>query len=139
MSRQRDDQLGTIDTINVTPLVDLTFLLLIVFMITAPVLEYTVDVKPPAFRGEQVEQTDHLIVTVDAAGQLYLDDEAISEDSLRRQLTDTAGRAPYSQVFIRADESRAYGEVVGVLRLVKNAGLLNVSLVTTSEDADRER
>ncbi len=134
MSRRRHDSLGTIDTINVTPLVDLTFLLLIVFMITAPVLEYTVEVNTPELTAQQVDQQEHRIVSIDASGFLYFGDTRISMGELGQALTLLVGQMPTIQVFIRADESRPYGEVMAVLRTIKRSGVTNFNLVTSAEE-----
>ncbi len=134
MSRFRQSNLGTIDKIDVTPLVDLTFLLLIVFMITAPILEYSVTVNPPELNAARIETEDHLIVTLDAGGALYLGDAAIDRATLGQRLTSALAANAQLQVFIRADEARPYGEVVDVLRVVKQAGVQNFSLVTTAEE-----
>lgn len=133
MSRFRRDTLGTIDEINVTPLVDLTFLLLIVFMITAPVLEYSVTVNPPELNATPIEDVQHRVVTLDAKGVLHFERDVVTKEELAKRLEAALAANPAIQVFIRADEDRPYGDVMRVLKTVKHAGVENFSLVTTSE------
>jgi biopolymer transport protein ExbD len=134
MSRLRKG-LATIEGINVTPLTDLTFLLLITFIITAPILEFTVQVNPPELNSqEELKDAPHRIVTLDAGGILYLGQDTTTPDALVQALAAALVESPDLQVFIRADENRPYGEVMGVLKNVKAAGVTNFSLVTRGED-----
>ena len=130
-SRKR---LGTFGSMDVTPLVDLTFLLLIVFMITAPTLEYAVDVSPPQLDGPQIEAEDPRVITIDENGTIYLGDQQLGIDQLEQQLRSLASSSKRLQIFIRADESRTYGEVIGVMRRVQRLGIEEVSLVTAPEE-----
>ncbi len=113
---------------------DLTFLLLIVFMIAAPLLEYAVDVSPPRMNARQPEDEKNLVISMNAEGRLFVGKEAITLGELRLRLEALCRDEPNLAVFIRADESRAYGEVMAIMRTVRKAGLENVSLVTQAED-----
>jgi len=135
MSRRRQQGMTTIGEINVTPLTDLTFLLLITFIITAPILEFTVNVNTPELNATPPNQeTPHRIVTLDAGGKLFLEQQAVTEDSLEEALARAVVASPKLQVFIRADEARPYGEVMNIMKLVKHAGIQDVSLVTKEEE-----
>lgn len=133
--RRKDLSLPIRDEINVTPLMDLTFLLLIVFMITAPMMEFGLDVSPPALDGEILEQPRNVTVNIDREGRVYLDDGRVPRDLLVQRLRSMATAGPLS-VRIRGDERRQYGEIMGVMRAVRKAGIGKVSLVTRSEGRD---
>jgi biopolymer transport protein ExbD len=120
--------------IDITPLMDLTFLLLIVFMITAPMLEYGVDVSPPELDAEVIDDDSTLILTLDRNGHLEFDGETVEQVEIEPRLRLVARARPEVAVLIRADEGRAYGEVMGIMKAVKNAGISNVSLITQAEE-----
>jgi biopolymer transport protein TolR len=126
--RQREHNLLT--NIDVTPLVDLTFILLIVFMVTAPAMESRVQV--PTMSADQVNpQQENIVISLDDRGTIYIDRQEVMLDDLAgllKNLKDT-GKA----FSIRADESRAYGEVINLMRVVRKAGIENVDLVTLNE------
>jgi len=107
-----DSNLTTFSRPDVTPLVDLTFLLLIVFMITAPVMEYSLDIKPPDFNAEALDEKEHILVNLDKNGVIHVNKNAVSEHDLQRILIDNLSNTDSVQVFIRADESRPYGDVI---------------------------
>ena len=134
MRRPGHETLSPRTEINMTPLMDLTFLLLIVFMITAPLLEYAVDVSPPKLDAEQPKEEKHLIVSLNSEGRLYVAKTPVTLRDLRLRLDALCRDDPDLAVFIRADESRAYGEVMAIMRMVRKAGLDNVSLLTQAED-----
>ncbi|MCM8526225.1 MAG: biopolymer transporter ExbD [Lentisphaeraceae bacterium] len=126
--RQREHNLLT--NIDVTPLVDLTFILLIVFMVTAPAMESRVTL-PMMDANEPNPKTQNVTISLDDLGTIYLEREPISLDDLPGALQnmDKTGK-----VFaIRADESRAYGEVMSLMKAVKSAGIESVDLVTLNE------
>lgn len=134
MGRYRDQQsIRMISTIDVTPLVDLTFLLLIVFMVTAPVLEFALEVSPPALNAETVEPAPHRIVNLTRDGAILWEQRPVTREELQHHFRELARTAPDTQVFVRADESRPYGDVMALLRAAQNAGIANVSLVTRDE------
>ena len=126
--RQREHNLLT--NIDVTPLVDLTFILLIVFMVTAPAMESRVTL-PMMNANDSNPKTQNITISLDDLGTIYLEREPISLDDLpgALQSMDKTGK-----VFaIRADESRAYGEVMSLMKAVKSAGIESVDLVTLNE------
>ncbi|MEA2012898.1 MAG: biopolymer transporter ExbD [Verrucomicrobiota bacterium] len=129
LSRNRNKGRKTLKEIDVTPLVDLTFILLIVFMITAPILEYSIDVTPPELNAEEIKE-NKVVVTLGEDGNIYVDDKQM----FSQELTDYLFKInPQSSVFIRADESRAYGEVIALMRTIKEAGIKKVSLITRKQ------
>jgi len=126
--RQREHNL--LNNIDVTPLVDLTFILLIVFMVTAPAMESRVTL-PMMDANEPNPKQQNVTISLDDRGTIYLDREPIALDNLTNALKnmDRTGK-----VFaIRADETRMYGEVMSLMKAVKKAGIENVDLVTLNE------
>lgn len=134
MARRRQSNVEAFSGINITPLMDLTFLLLIVFMIAAPMLEYTVNVSPPKMNAETPEVEDSILLNLDADGNIILDRSEITREQLSARLVDVQRSRPDIPVLIRAHEERPYGEVIELMKIVRSAELTNVSLVTQAED-----
>jgi biopolymer transport protein TolR len=120
--------------INVTPLVDVMLVLLIIFMVTAPLLTAGVPVNLPDSRAKPLDQDQKPVqLSIDDQGRLFLEDEEIPETDLAARLDRIAavqaGGTP-PQVFLRADRQLDYGRVMGVMGELNRAGLNRVSLVT---------
>jgi biopolymer transport protein ExbD len=137
MARQKQrSQLSAIDEINMTPLIDLTFLLLIIFMITAPLLEYGVDVSPPEMNAETLDEENSHVVNLNNRGEIVLDKAVVSPEELTAQLEALFMQKKDLTVLVRADGDRPYREVMAVMKAVKNSGISKISLVTTAEGND---
>ncbi|MBU6252053.1 MAG: protein TolR [Alphaproteobacteria bacterium] len=120
--------------INVTPLVDVMLVLLIIFMVTAPLLVAGVPINLPDSRAKALDQGDKPVqISLDTSGKLFIDDTEISRADLPQRLADIAakGGAQSPQVYLRADRQLDYGEVMGVMGEINRAGLNRVALVTT--------
>jgi biopolymer transport protein TolR len=123
--------------INVTPLVDVMLVLLIIFMVTAPLLSAGVPVNLPDSRAKPIEQPqDPVEITLDKSGQPYLGDDKIALDELPQRLAAVAARSPDEppQIFLRADRTLDYGAVMVVMGELNRAGLNKVSLVTIARE-----
>jgi len=130
--------------INVTPLVDVMLVLLIIFMVTAPLLMTGVKVDLPDTRARALEaDSKPLQLSLDAAGKLYVDDQELAEADLPARLEAVAAAAPRTgpngaaeppQVLLRADKALGYGRVMRVIGELNRAGLNRVSLVTVEGD-----
>lgn len=127
--------------INVVPYIDVMLVLLVIFMITAPLLTQGVKVELPQADAEVVESTNDepLIVTVDAAGNYHLnigDDtrKGIGADELKKRVATVLRRKPKIQVLVRGDRDVNYGKVVRAMTLLKQAGVESVGLVTEPAD-----
>lgn len=120
--------------INVTPLVDVMLVLLIIFMVTAPLLTAGVPVNLPDSRAKALDQDQKPVqLSLDAQGKTYIDDEEVSAAALPQRLEQIAavqagGQPP--QVFLRADRGLDYGQVMRVMGELNRAGLNRVSLLT---------
>jgi biopolymer transport protein TolR len=121
----------TISQINVTPLVDVMLVLLVIFMVTAPILQQGVPVNLPQVRAGGLEGKEtQLVVTVSARGQLYLNDIKVAVPELQAKLKAILAESPGRQVFLRADSAVPYGEVLKVIASVKEAGVERLGMVT---------
>ena len=117
--------------INVTPLVDVMLVLLVIFMVTAPILQQGVAVDLPEARaGALAGKDEQLVVSVTKKGTLYLNDDALSSAELESKLRAIAAQRPDGQVFVRADKTVPYGDVVAVMAAIKEAGIRRVGMVT---------
>ncbi len=125
----------TISEINVTPLMDLTFLLLITFIITFPLLEQGIPVQLPSGRAADLSEDAGRTITVDEYGQYYVDAEPVSFERLAEDLRAWGQADPSMPLLVRADERIAYGNVVKILRVAYEAGLSRLALVTEGETA----
>ena len=122
--------------INVTPFVDVMLVLLIVFMVSAPLLTVGVPINLPSSQAKSLSQnTDPLTVAVDAQGQIYLQDAKITADDLLQKLQAvTASRGgANAPIFFRADRALSYGTVMRLLGRLNDAGYSKVELVTDFE------
>lgn len=120
--------------INVTPFVDVMLVLLIVFMISAPLLTVGVEVDLPDTEARAMTTSEEpLTVTIQADGTLYLMDTEIEFDALAPRLAAISGEGAQARIYIRADDGAPYGEVMRVMARVSGAGYTNIGLVTDPE------
>ncbi len=116
--------------INVTPFVDVMLVLLIVFMVTAPLLTVGVPVDLPKTKAGQISaDAAPLVVSLQADGQLYLQETPIDPETLIPRLSAISEANPDIRIFVRGDRTIAYGEVVQVMGRIQNAGFSRVALV----------
>ncbi len=131
MAFETRSQNSSISQINVVPLVDVMLVLLVIFMVTAPILQQGVSVQlPQAKAGALSGEEEQLVVTIDKKGVVYLNDNAIQIDQLGPKLEAVVQLKPDKQVFLRADRSVPYGEVVRVMAAVKSAGVQGLGMIT---------
>ena len=122
---------GSIAQINVTPLVDVMLVLLVIFMVTAPIIQQGVSVDLPKTRAAGLNsQEDPLVVGLTKDGNVYLNDNAIALADLKAKLVAIGQASPDRAVLLRADRSVPYGDVVGVIAAVKEAGINKLGMVT---------
>ena len=122
--------------INMTPLIDVMLVLLVIFMITAPLMTSSLKLDLPKADGVQPSDSPLFIsIAVDPAGQLYLGDEAIEPEALRVRVADTARKSPQTEVQLRADRAVPYGRVAEVIGLVQKAGLSRIGFIADAPAA----
>ena len=134
MRRRRNrTPMAAIDQINVTPLLDLTFLLLIAFMITMPLMEYGTTVTPPEMNGEELPEDNFITVSVSKDDTFMLDDKVLSKAELTKRLKDIHARDPKTEILVKGDSEQSYGGVLELLKLVRSCGFKDAVLVTRAE------
>jgi len=117
--------------INVTPFVDVMLVLLIVFMVTAPLLTVGVPVDLPKTRAQALGQDrEPLAVTIRNNGEIYLQNTPVAEDDLVPKLTAISNNGYDQRIFVRGDKSVDYGRVMEVMALISAAGFTHIGLVT---------
>jgi biopolymer transport protein TolR len=122
---------GSLSQINVTPLVDVMLVLLVIFMVTAPIIQQGVQVDLPKTRAAALAGPEEpLVVGLAKNGTVYLDDDPIALPELRSRLGEIGRARPDRLVFLRADRTVPYGDVVQVIAAVKEAGIERLGMVT---------
>ena len=125
--------------INVTPLVDVMLVLLIIFMVTAPLLVAGVPVDLPESRAKALDQdTKPVQIAIDPSGALFIDDSPVSDSDLPQRLAEIAAQPEPPEgrrIYLRADKGLDYGKVMRVMGELNRAGLNRVALVSVGEDA----
>jgi len=123
--------------INVTSLVDVAFVLLIIFMITAPMMQGGVEVRLPRAEARAMAPRQGLVVSVDRRGQVYIDDAPFAFADFRASFRAVVARRRPSAIYLRADRGVPYGDVVRVLAIIRASGVQDVGLVAEAEDVVR--
>jgi len=121
--------------INVIPLMDLTFCLLIIFMLATPLLEHSLSVKlPPASSATPITQKATYNISIDKSGRVFLDKNMVSDlDDLKNTMARLAMTDPDAAVLVRADEGASYGEFVKVVDVLKAANIQKLGIVTSQK------
>ena len=120
--------------INMTPLIDVMLVLLVIFIITAPLMVSAVKVDLPRAQGTQAADAPKFIaIAIDPAGQTYVNDAPMDKPALANALADAAKRNPNTEVRLRADSTVPYGRVVEVMGLAQKAGLSQIGFVAEPE------
>ncbi|HMD77656.1 MAG: biopolymer transporter ExbD [Terracidiphilus sp.] len=121
--------------INITPLVDVVLVLLVIFMITAPVLQSGIEVSVPKTRTVKEITEQRLVVTIDRSQQVFLDDQPVNVHELAQKLRQRGADPAHQVIYLRADEQVPFGAFATVMDAVKQSGISNVSIVTQPLEA----
>jgi len=117
--------------INVTPLVDVMLVLLVIFMVTAPMMQQGVQVNlPKADTKAMAPAEESVVVSVDKAGKIFIDKTEVPQGDLRKRLSDIFVTRTKKEVFLKADAGVPYGEVVRAMADIKGAGIERLGMVT---------
>jgi len=120
----------TFSDINVTPFVDVMLVLLVIFMVTAPMLTVGVPVDLPKTKAAKMnDQTEPLVVSVDANGKSYLQETELEGDALVERLIAISGNNPDAKIYVRGDQKINYGRVMEIMGVIAAAGFNKVSLI----------
>lgn len=116
--------------INVTPLVDVMLVLLVIFILTAPLLASSIKLELPRTNAAQAAQAPQFVtLVVDKTGAIFVNDQPITLGALQARLLQTAAQNPDTEVQLRADTAVPYGRVVAVMGAAQNAGLMRIGFV----------
>ena len=130
MSRRRRGERTPLNAeINVVSLIDVMMLLMVIFMITAPIMQGGVDVRLPTADAKPLEAKSGMVVTVNRQGQIFVDESQMSFEAFRASFKALAGKRGSQGVYLRADEGVNYGAVVRVLSVMRQAGVGDIGLV----------
>ena len=121
---------SSLSEINVTPLVDVVLVLLIIFMITAPVLQSGIEVAIPKTRTVKEITEQRQVVTIDRDQQVFLGDQPVNVHDLGQKLRQSSSDSVKQVIYLRADERVPFGAFASVMDAVKQAGITNISIVT---------
>jgi len=122
--------------INMTPLIDVMLVLLVIFMIAAPLMASSLTLELPASDAAQPSEAPRTLgIALDATGQLYVGEERVTRELLALRLAEAARREPHTEVQLRADKRAPYGEVAELIGLVQSAGLSRIGFVTAPDAA----
>jgi biopolymer transport protein TolR len=125
-ARRTSSMLGEI---NVTPLVDVVLVLLLIFMVTAPMMSRGIDVSLPVADQPQIPQEDRITVSIRADGRVFVADQPVNIALLEDRLRGLTSGSPDAVVYLRADEDLRYGSVIEVVDVIKRAGIDRIGFV----------
>ena len=127
-----------VSDINITPFVDVMLVLLVVFMVTAPLMTVAVPVDLPKTQAHTLNQDkEPLVVSMDADGHVYLQDKAMKFEELVPKLKAITGANPDARIFVRGDKDLSYGKIMEVMGSISSAGFTKVALVADLPKPDR--
>lgn len=120
----------TLSEINVTPFVDVVLVLLIIFMITAPVLQSGIEVAVPKTKTVKEVTEERLVISIDRSQRVFLGNDPININQIGERLRQKIRDPEHQSIYVRADENVPFGAFATVMDAVKQAGIVNVSIVT---------
>ena len=126
--------------INVTPFVDVMLVLLIIFMVTAPMMMQGMDVSLPEATAEPLEsEKEHLIITLNTQNEVFINDFKVTVEGLGEKLTKILEGRAEREVFLKADKDISWGTVAVVMAEIKNAGVEKLGMVTEPEAFEKDK
>jgi biopolymer transport protein ExbD/biopolymer transport protein TolR len=130
---------SSLSDINVTPLVDVVLVLLIIFMVTAPVLQSGIEVAVPHTKTVKEITEERLVITIDREQRVFLGNDPININQIGARLHEKVRDPQGQSVFLRADQDVPFGAFASVMDAVKQAGITNVSIVTQPVEKNGSR
>ena len=136
--RKRNNESKILAEINVTPLVDVVLVLLIIFMVTAPMLQMGIDVNLPRVKSKSIDVTEEkLVLTINSEKEIFINKNKISVLDLGVKLESIFSNRIDREIFMRADKNVPYGFVVEVMSAVRKAGVDKLGMITESPEESR--
>jgi biopolymer transport protein TolR len=133
-----DNHDSMVSEINVTPFVDVMLVLLIIFMVAAPMMVQGVDVNLPEASAKELDTAEErLVVSLTADNKIYLDEVMVTEDNLTAKVKAIMEHRKDPQVYLRADTNTSYGFVVKVMAAMQKSGIDNLGVVTEPFDSEK--
>lgn len=137
-NRRQRSRFAVNSEINVTPLVDVMLVLLIIFMITSPMLVAGVNVDLPETKASPISgQDEPIVLSLDKKGELYITETKIDRSKLAEKLSHITQEKKDTRIFVRADKTIAYGEVVSIMAEIHAAGYSKVALISNIKHNER--
>jgi biopolymer transport protein TolR len=130
---EREELQAPLSEINMTPLVDVILVLLVIFLITAPMLNSVIQLNLPQETGKQINEEKPVTISINRTGEYFLDDKKISIQQLELSLMTVVQKNPKQQIHLRADIEVEYGKVSKILGISQRLGLTNIGFVTESK------
>jgi len=127
---EREELQAPLSEINMTPLVDVMLVLLVIFLVTAPMLNSSIKLNLPSESASEITEQKPLTISVNKSGAYFLNDRAVSEKELEEELQLIAKKNPKQQIHLRADVNASYGQVSKVLAISQRMGLSNIGFIT---------
>ena len=127
---EREELQAPLSEINMTPLVDVMLVLLVIFLVTAPMLNSSIKLNLPAENASEITEQKTVTISINQQGQYFVDDKPVSENELAQKLSSTAKENPKQQIHIRADVDVPYGKVSHLLAELQHSGLANIGFIT---------
>ena len=121
-----EKQRRALSEINVTPFVDVMLVLLIIFMVTAPLMQQGIDINLPQAKGKEISPTERIVITIKKDGKIYLDKASVTMQALTLKLSKSINK----EVFLKADKDVPYGLVVEVMGELREIGIEKLGMVT---------
>jgi biopolymer transport protein ExbD len=131
VNRQRGSRVFS--NIDMTSLMDLTFLLLITFIVTMPALEQSISVRLPQGKADELPQKKVNTISLDVEGKTYFNNAEITLDDLERTLGNLAAEDPETAILVRGDERIEYGKIAAILKILYKVKITRMALVTQAE------
>jgi biopolymer transport protein ExbD len=128
---QYEDDQSMMSEINTTPLVDVMLVLLVIFMVTAPLFTHAVKLDLPQAKSQaNPEKPDAVTIAIDREGQVFWNNQPLREEDLSARLIESAARSPQPELHLRADRDTRYQKIAQVMAAAQNAGLQKIGFVT---------
>ena len=138
MKRKKDRYSRSLSEINVTPLVDVMLVLLIIFMVVAPMMQRGIDVNLPETETASGINEATIVLTIDREDRVYINDRPVHVKILKERIRELVGHKSNETIYVRADRKIPYGTVLHVMDIIRQAGIENISMVTNPL-SERER